>query len=44
MEEDEDKTVFQTEKDKIKLRKEILGEAYEPDTESDTELDITKTD
>lgn len=42
MEEDEDKTVIQTKKDKKLLMKELFGEDFEDDTESDTELDITR--
>ncbi len=44
MEEDDDKTVIQTNKDKILLRQELFGEDFEDMTESDTELDITRTD
>ena len=44
MEEDEDKTVIQTRKDKIKLMRELFGDDFEDDTESDTELDVTTTD
>lgn len=44
MEEDEDKTVIQTKKDKQLLMKELFGEDFEDDAESDTELDITRTE
>ncbi len=44
MEEDDDKTVIQTNKDKILLRQELFGDDFEDMTESDTELDITRTD
>jgi hypothetical protein len=44
MEEDEDKTVVQTKKDKKLLMKKLFGEDFEDDTESDTELDITRTE
>ena len=42
MEEDDDKTVVQTPKDKKLLMQELFGDDFEDDTESDTELDITK--
>ena len=44
MEEDEDKTVIQTRKDKKILIKELFGEDFEDDPESDAELDITRTE
>ena len=44
MEEEDDKTIIQTRKDKIILRKRLLGEDYEDDTESDTEFDETAID
>lgn len=44
MEEDDDKTVIQTRKDKKILMQELFGEDFEDDTESDTELDVTRTD
>ncbi len=46
MEEDEDKdqTVVQTKRDKQKLARELLGDDYEDDAESDTEFDITRID
>jgi len=44
MEEDEDKTEIQTRKDKKILIQELFGENFEDDTESDTELDITRTE
>ena len=42
--EDKDKTVIQTRKDKKLLMKELFGEDFEDDAESDTELDITRTE
>ncbi|HKJ53907.1 MAG TPA: hypothetical protein VKB27_20615 [Gammaproteobacteria bacterium] len=36
MEDDDDKTVFQTEEDKKKLEKKILGENSTDDSEFDT--------
>ena len=44
MEDEEDKTVIQTERDKKRLRKELLGEEYDGDTEFNTDFDITLTD
>ena len=44
MEEDDDKTVRQTKKDKKLLMRELFGEDFEDDAESDTEFDITRTD
>ena len=42
--EDKDKTVVQTKRDKQRLIRELFGDDYEDDTESDTELDITRID
>ncbi|MDJ0777741.1 MAG: hypothetical protein QNJ85_07755 [Gammaproteobacteria bacterium] len=44
MEEDDDKTVIQTRKDKKLLMRELFGEDCDDTTDSDTELDITRTD
>ena len=38
MEDDEDKTIFQTEEDKRTLQKEILGEDLTEDSEVDTSV------
>ena len=44
MEDEEDKTVVQTEKDKKRLAKELLGEDYDGDTEFNTDFDLSLTD
>ncbi len=44
MEDEEDKTVIQSEADKKRLRKELLGEEHDGDTEFNTDFDITLTD
>lgn len=44
MEEDDDKTVVQTRKDKLLLMRDLFGEDYEDDSESDTEIDLTPPD
>ena len=44
MEEDDDKTVIQTKKDKKILMQKLFGEDFEDDGESDTEFDITKSE
>ncbi len=44
MEEDDDKTVIQTSKDRKLLKLQLFGDDYEDITESDTELDITRSD
>ena len=44
MEEDEDKTLIQTKKEKQQLMRELFGDDYVDDPESDTEFDVTRSD